>query len=111
MEFNRKNWREKRRWLTSRKNNHYLVNRVCTSDAKETFDNKAKFDNVFAKYMQHETLVCQEHTIEEVVSFVEKHGEVIVKPADGACGVGIYKCHNNTDEINNLIKRINRGGI
>ena len=111
MEFYRKNWREKSRWLTSWKNNRYLTNHIYTDEAKETFDNKARFDKVYRNYMRHEVLVCQEHSTEDVVSFVKKYGEVIVKPADGACGVGVYKCHDNAEEIENLVECIKGGQI
>lgn len=46
-EFYRKNSREKRRWLTSRLNNHYLVKKVLDKNAIDIFDNKELFDKQF----------------------------------------------------------------
>lgn len=110
MEFYRKNSREKRRWLTSAKNNRYLYKTVYTDEARKTFDNKEYFDKKFQHLMKHDFLVCKESNEEEIKAFIEKYGEVIVKPAGGACGMGIYKLKNNDKtSINDLLKKVSSG--
>ncbi len=97
MEFYRKNTREKKRWMTSKKNNRWLVKKAYDKYAIETFDNKDKFDKVFKNYMKHDFLIAKEHTKEEILAFIEKYGSVIVKPSAGACGMGVFKV-NGTDK-------------
>lgn len=110
MEFYRKNRREKKRWLTSAKNNRYLYKTVYTDEACKTFDHKEYFDKKFKHLMKHDFLVCKESSEDEIKHFIEKYGDVIVKPAGGACGVGIYKVkHNDKDAIEGLLKKVSSG--
>ena len=110
MEFYRKNSREKKRWLTSRKNNRYLYRTVYDNLARDTFDNKELFDKTFRNYLKHDFLIVSESSDVEVVAFVKKYGTVIVKPAGGACGVGVFKL-SSTDEsgIAEVISRVTNG--
>lgn len=109
-EFYRKNSREKRRWLTSRLNNHYLVKRVLDKNAIDIFDNKELFDKQFVSFLKHDILIIQEHTEEEIKEFIEKYKTVIVKPSNGALGGGIYKLNfNDFDGLNNLLDSFRRG--
>lgn len=110
MEFYRKNRREKKRWLTSAKNNRYLYKTVYTAEARKTFDHKEYFDKKFKHLMKHDFLICKESSEDEIRKFIEKYGEVIVKPAGGACGVGIYKLkHNDKLAIDDLLKKVSSG--
>ncbi len=83
MEFYRKNSREKMRWMTSKKNNRWLVKRAYDSYALKTFDNKDCFDKVFKDYMKHDFIIAQESSLDEILAFIEKYGQVIVKPVEG----------------------------
>lgn len=103
MEFYRKNFREKKRWLTSKKNNRYLYKTVYSSEAIETFDNKVAFDKCFKHLMRHETLAIQDNSEDCIRHFITRFGEVVVKPARGACGVGVYKI---IDGDENAIKEL-----
>lgn len=110
MEFYRKNSREKKRWLTSRKNNRYLYRTVYDDLARETFDNKEIFDKTFKKYLKHDFLILSESSDEEILSFTKKYGTVIVKPAGGACGMGIFKLSfSDKSGINEVISRVRDG--
>ncbi len=110
MEFYRKNAREKRRWMTSKKNNRWLVKKAYDKYAIETFDNKDKFDKVFKEYMKHDFIIAKEHTKDEVIAFIEKYGSVIVKPTDGACGMGVFKINSkDKQEVNQLLYDIENG--
>lgn len=110
MEFYRKNAREKRRWLTSAKNNRYLYKTAYDDIARSSFDNKVLFDKTFASFMRHAVLYLNESTEEEIKAFMNKHGQVIIKPAGGACGVGIYKLsHDDTKGLLNLLERKKQG--
>lgn len=110
MEFYRKNSREKRRWLTSALNNRFLYKTVYDDYARNVFDHKEYFDNKFKHLMKHDTLILKDASKEEILSFLNKKKTVIVKPAGGACGVGIFKV-NSSDmvAVEDLMKRINDG--
>lgn len=109
-EFYRKNSREKKRWLTSKKNNRYLYKTVYDDRARAIFDQKDLFDKEFAALMKHEVLICKEHNEEEIIAFIQMHGEVIAKPAGGACGIGISKIgSSNKKEIKRLLSDIKKG--
>lgn len=110
MEFYRKNSREKKRWLTSAKNNRYLYKTVYDDFARKVFDHKEYFDKEFKHLMKHDFLICKETTKDDILSFIRRCHEVIIKPAGGACGVGIYKIKEHDEEaINALFARIEAG--
>lgn len=110
MEFYRKNRREKKRWLTSAKNNRYLYKTVYDDEARLTFDNKEYFDQRFKHLMKHDVLVLKNSTKEEILAFINKYEEVIIKPANGACGVGIYKLKmNDRVGFEELLARLEKG--
>ena len=109
-EFYRKNRREKKRWLTSRLNNHYLVKRALDERSIMIFDHKDVFDKVFKDYIKHDVLIAKEHSETEIVGFIHKYGEVIVKPSNGALGIGIFKLStNDEDGIVRLLDRVKKG--
>lgn len=109
-EFYRKNSREKKRWLTSAKNNRYLYKTVYDDFARSCFDNKEIFDDLFKPLMKHDFLILKNANENDIRSFLKKYDEVIVKPAGGACGVGIFKINNGDNEaLNDLINRIKNG--
>ena len=110
MEFYRKNSREKKRWLTSRKNNRYLYRTVYDDLARETFDNKEIFDKTFKSFLKHDFLILSESTEERIKEFIQKYGTVIVKPAGGACGMGVFKLSvSNESGFNDVISRVKSG--
>ena len=109
-QFYRKNARERRRWYTGCLNYYWMMDILYDKYAIDVFDNKNLFDKVFKKYMKHETLYLAESTEDEVRAFIDKHGEVIVKPADGALGVGIYKLKSSDiDGVNKVVNSISAG--
>lgn len=109
LEFYRKNSREKKRWLTSRKNNN-IVRRLYNQDVISLFDNKSIFVKRFRQFIHHDYIISAESTENEIVNFIEKYKNVIVKPAGGSCGIGIYKLGaDNKTAINELLQSINQG--
>lgn len=108
--FYRKNRRERKRWLTGCLNYYWLMDRLYDERAIRTFDDKTEFDAAFQTFMHHEVLVCAEASEEEVRAFITRHGEVIVKPATGALGIGVYKLKSSDAEgINALLQHISAG--
>ena len=44
---------------------------------------------------------------DEIRNFIMKYGEVVVKPAGGALGIGVYKLNSsNVDGINSLLENV-----
>ncbi len=110
MEFYRKNSREKRRWMTSKKNNRWLVKKAYDEYAINTFDNKDCFDKVFKDYMKHDFIITQESSRSEILAFIERYEQVIVKPSGGACGIGVYKVDSNDNvALESLLHEIELG--
>lgn len=110
MEFYRKNSREKKRWLTSAKNNRYLYKVAYDDDARLTFDHKEFFDKRFKHLMKHDFIILKDSTKDEIKAFLQKYREVIVKPAGGACGVGIYKMnYADSEAVKDVFERIDAG--
>lgn len=110
MEFYRKNSREKNRWLTSALNNRYLYETVYDDNARRIFDNKDIFDQYFKSFFRHDFLILKDSDEHEIRLFLNKYKEVIIKPAGGACGMGIYKL-NHSDEtgIQKLLNNLKKG--
>lgn len=90
-QFYRFNHRERKRWLTGCLNYYWMIDKFYDKRAIEVFDNKDIFDEVFKNFMHHDVLVTKTSSKEQLLAFINKHKEVIVKPADGALGFGIYK--------------------
>lgn len=110
MEFYRKNSREKKRWLTSAKNNRYFLKKLYDEDAIKTFDHKEFFDNRFKHLMKHDFLILKDASEEQIMTFLRKYKETIIKPADGACGVGIYKIiSEDKDAVSKLLQDVRSG--
>ena len=110
MELYRKNSREIKRWLTSKKNNRYLLKKAYDKYAISVFDDKRNFDTVFSKYMKHKVFNPEGKSENEIISFIKTFEYVIVKPADGACGRGVYKIYSNDEsDLTILLKRIASG--
>lgn len=111
LEFYRKNSREKKRWITSRKNNN-IVWKTYPKDVVEIFDKKPVFVKKFAKFLNHESIYSAEVSEEEINAFIKKHGAVIVKPEGSACGQGVYKIkEEEIGKIENLLQDIKQGGL
>lgn len=109
LDFFRKNGRERRRWLTSRKNNN-IVHRLYKSETVATFDNKAIFVYKFKDYLRHDFIVTAQVTKEQIIAFISKYQSVIVKPVDGSCGIGVYKLdYSDAVALKGLLQQIANG--
>ena len=79
---------EQRDTYLTRGRNNELMKRYNDPAFAVLFDNKIRFDERFAGYLAREFI--HTGTAEETaVGFLERHGMVILKPADGMCGKGV----------------------
>lgn len=109
MEFYRKNSREKKRWITSRKNNN-IVRKIYPKEVVEIFDKKPLFIKKFSKYLRHASIYSGDCSIDDVKAFIDKFDSVIVKPEGGACGHGVHKIScTNPSQVNELLCEIRNG--
>lgn len=110
-QFYRKNHRERKRWLTGCMNYYWMIDKFYDQRAIDIFDNKDQFDETFKDYMHHDVLIAKKSTKDMILSFINKYKEVIVKPADGALGIGIYKLScSDQPAVNQLLAAIWGGG-
>lgn len=110
MEFFRKSWRERNRFVTAGRNFKYFFKKFYTAEAVDMFDNKENFNQRFKKFIRRDWLFSGNATVEDIRLFVGKHKEVIVKPNGGCEGCGIYKLKIEDEaEIEELLKDINEG--
>lgn len=57
----------------------------------DVFDDKEKFNKIFAKYIRRECIDYQKASKEEVRAFVERHPVLFCKPTNGSCGHGCQR--------------------
>lgn len=55
------------------------------------FDNKSEFYTTFAEYLHREWLHFSKCTKEQFLDFIQDKDEIICKPDDASCGVGVEK--------------------
>ena len=55
------------------------------------FDNKSEFYTTFAEYLHREWLHFSKCTKEQFLDFMQDKDEIICKPDDASCGVGVEK--------------------
>lgn len=90
----------RRRWFTEKLNKNgsrYLV------------EDKAVFAEYFKEFTKREILDLKKNGREEFEQFVEKHGRVIAKPADGFDGKGIFLV-NREDNLEEVFQRMAQSG-
>lgn len=82
---------ERKQFIT-RYNKFKLYNafNIRGRDKRAFFDDKRKFNQAFASFIRREWLYGPEHSREEVLAFIRKHGRVIVKPTGLMGGKGIF---------------------
>lgn len=75
------------------------------------FDDKAKTYEVYGKYYKRDLIEIFESTnMEKEIfdDFIQKHSRFIVKPFDGACGVGIKIIDTNKEDLDSLLENLLR---
>ncbi len=103
-DFYYKNKNEKRKYIVE--TDGELVdsfNEKSTPDDKSIFEDKARFNETFNKYIQRGYIYCGLHSKTEIMTFIKKYEEVVVKPTNlnGGKGIKIVSINelNNIDEF------------
>ena len=86
------NSKERATIMTRGKNNE-LVKALNPKQFWHVLDNKDEFNDMFKDYLNRKYFIISEHgdNYNEFVSFVSEFKEIIVKPTNQSCGVGIRK--------------------
>ena len=86
---------ERSTWITGGKANSIVV-RYNQREHRNKFIDKSVFNGIFDAWLGREWLDIRESTVEQLESFVRRHGAVMAKVTDSLMGIGIEK-HNSTD--------------
>ncbi len=89
-EFYNLNKKERETYLTRRKNNE-IVSKYNDKNSFYKFEDKIKFNEIFAKYLKREYLYLEDKSFNDFLKFFKKHKDIIVKPIDASGGEGIEK--------------------
>lgn len=98
--------KERKTILTRGKNNSY-VKRLNPKEYWEYIDNKALFNEKFKDFLNREYMVLNSDNYIEFKDFIKKHKEIIIKPLDATCGVGVEKVViNDKTDSSKLYKKL-----
>lgn len=107
--FYKLNCYAKRKFITSRKQKKvaYWFN---PKEKAEEFDNKYLFNKKFNSFIKREWMYTYKSNEKVLKQFLEKQGQVIIKPVNGACGEGIKKIsYQDTLKDEKAYKNLIRG--
>ncbi len=84
-----KSGRERAEFYTHRQHKRF---EAMLNDPKwyDTFWNKAKFNVAFKDFIHRDWLYCEIAVDEEVISFINKHTKVMIKPTSASSGQGVH---------------------
>jgi glutathione synthase/RimK-type ligase-like ATP-grasp enzyme len=68
-----------------------IVRKMNPKEYWHYFDDKAEFNKVFAKYIKREWYSLKDGSREGFYSWLEGKSDLIAKPIDGTCGIGVKK--------------------
>ena len=106
LEFYKKSRKERKKYVLSRKNGtlEFKYNCKASNKDKDSFSNKAKFNQEFKKFIKRKSLSSKNR--EEILKFIEKVDEIVIKPPElcGGKGIEILK----KEEIKDIDKFIDK---
>lgn len=102
-EFYAKNRRERNTYYTARHFHRY--ERILNSpDYYDTFWDKPKFLSCFSSFVKREWLNAAESSEDDILGFLKRHPDAIVKPTNQSSGKGI---HHYEGESASMLKKAN----
>ena len=86
-------------FLTSRRLTA-LIQKRTNLEAYFLFDDKAKFNKAYARFMKRKWMtVDNETTVDRLQSFLNENGRIIVKPIDSHQGMGVFVVDKGQEEL------------
>lgn len=93
LEFYRKNFRERNRFLTGHRqaviNKRFL--KKTTKEQRDRIGNKLQFNRFFNEFVHRDYLDSAHASEAEISAFIQKHGVILSKPLSSTHGDGIIK--------------------
>ncbi len=93
-----------RKTFITRGVNNALVRKFNDKKYWHLFDNKEDFNQLFAEFMHRDWLVNDTMTKEEFKEFLKGKKEIIYKPSQGTCGIGVEKFSVTEADADGLYK-------
>jgi hypothetical protein len=107
-EFFKMNFRARNTFITRIRNKKM---RLWTSnEAFGLFDDKGLFNEKYSGFIKRGWLSTRNKTSQEITDFIERYKTVIVKPAKGTWGIGIYRLNSDNKEmVESLVQDVKQG--
>lgn len=103
-EFFKRNFSEKRRYVTIRTQDKFYK-KVSPPEYKKLFTVKPNFMKAFSQYTKREFLLPTESSLDELKAFLERNSVFMQKPVDGLGGHGVKKIlASSIDDAENYLK-------
>lgn len=84
------NRKDRKTILTRGKNNTY-IKKLNPKEYWNIIDDKSLFNERFRKYLNRDYILISENNYDDFEKFIKNKKEIIVKPLDATCGVGVEK--------------------
>ena len=101
------NRKDRKTILTRGKNNTY-IKKLNPKEYWNIIDDKSIFNEKFKKYLNRDYILLNENNYNDFEKFIKNKKEIIVKPLDATCGVGVEKIiiskENHKKLFNKLIE-------
>ena len=101
------NRKDRKTILTRGKNNTY-IKKLNPKEYWNIIDDKGLFNEKFKKYLNRDYILINENNYNDFETFIKNKKEIIVKPLDATCGVGVEKIiiskENHKKLFNKLIE-------
>ncbi len=110
-EFYRKNDKERKTFVTEKKLLDTLIPFANPEKISDIFDDKAKFNQTFAEFINREWIATETSDENEIRTFLKKFPVVFVKETKGSQGLGVKRVET-TDPANveAILKWVKDGG-
>lgn len=106
LEFSKKTSRERSEYITSG-NKRLFLKVFYDEEALRVLANKNLFNVKFKDYVKRDWLYTEDSTENDIVEFIQKHGEVVVKPINSTWGMGVKVIQASAVET--LLKDVRSG--
>lgn len=106
LEFSKRTGRQRAEFITSG-NKRLFLKTFYDKDALQILTNKNLFNVKFKDFVKRDWIFTGDSTEEDIIGFIQKHGEVVVKPTSSTWGMGVKVL--NTSEIETLLNEVRNG--
>lgn len=110
LEFYKKSESEKNRFTTFKRNYHNILRYHYKREDITILDNKDLFNEKFKDFINRKWISTKNSNADQIRKFINKLGDVIVKPLSGIGGKGVYKLKSsNVAKIEEFLSDVTKG--